>query len=34
MTNDLYHTPLVKDSWIFQNIKDNVQDKHMSNVIN
>jgi hypothetical protein len=24
MTSDLYQTPLVKDSWIFQNIKDNV----------
>jgi hypothetical protein len=24
MTSDLFETPLVKDSWIFQNIKDNV----------
>ncbi len=24
MTNDFYQTPLVKNSWIFQNIKDNV----------
>jgi len=24
MTNDYYQAPLVKDSWIFQNIKDNV----------
>ncbi len=24
MTSDLYQTPFMKDSWIFQNIKDNV----------
>jgi hypothetical protein len=24
MTSDFYSTPLMKDSWIFQNIKDNV----------
>jgi len=24
MTSDLYQSPLVKDNWIFQNIKDNV----------
>jgi hypothetical protein len=24
MIGDFYQTPLVKDSWIFQNIKDNV----------
>jgi hypothetical protein len=24
MTNDFFQKPLVKDSWIFQNIKDNV----------
>jgi hypothetical protein len=24
MTGDFYQTPLVKDSWIFQNIKNNV----------
>jgi len=24
MTSDFYQAPLVKDSWIFQNIKDNV----------
>ncbi len=24
MTSDLFETPLVKDSWVFQNIKDNV----------
>jgi hypothetical protein len=24
MTSDFYQTPLMKDSWIFQNIKDNV----------
>jgi hypothetical protein len=24
MTNDFYQTPLMKDSYIFQNIKDNV----------
>jgi hypothetical protein len=40
MTSDFYQTPLVKDSWIFQNIKDNVNAlaktiwRHMSNVMN
>ncbi len=40
MTSDFYQTPLVKDSWIFQNINDNVNalapifDKYMSNVMN
>jgi hypothetical protein len=24
MTRDFYQTPHVKDSWIFQNVKDNV----------
>jgi hypothetical protein len=24
MTSDFYEAPLMKDSWIFQNIKDNV----------
>jgi hypothetical protein len=24
MTSDFYQTPPMKDSWIFQNIKDNV----------
>jgi hypothetical protein len=24
MINDFYQTPLVKDNWIFQNTKDNV----------
>jgi hypothetical protein len=24
MTSDFYQTPLVKDSWIFQNVKNNV----------
>jgi hypothetical protein len=25
MTSDFYQTPFVKDSWIIQNIKDNVK---------
>jgi hypothetical protein len=24
MINDFYQTPLMKDSWTFQNIKDNI----------
>jgi hypothetical protein len=40
MTSDFYQAPPVKDSWIFQNIKNNVNaltpnfGKHMSNVMN
>jgi hypothetical protein len=39
MTCDFYQTPLMKDGWIFQNIKDNVRashqifDKHIFNVM-
>ncbi len=40
MTSDFYQTPFVGDSWIFQNIKNNINalalifGKHMSNVMN
>ncbi len=39
MTSDFYQAPLMKDTWIFQNIKNNVNTltqvlgKHMSNVM-
>jgi hypothetical protein len=40
MASDFYQAPPMKDNWIFQNIKDNVNaltsnfGKHMSNVMN